>query len=273
MLAAVNDVEERHWEQGGLRVYVLVELHPHGRRRGLGASHRDAEDGISSEPALVLGAIQPDHLLVDPPLLRHREPDQPARYLSFDGRDGFGDASSVEPCATVPELDGLVDARRGAAGHRRPAEVALLGGDLDLDGGVAPAIQYLPGVDVIDSVAHLLSGRNASLHEKMYLLNSLCELDQVLLLEGQPTRLISFSTDAVGEQKAPTFTISLPQGFHVFHGRERCLGAHTGRRDYLHPLACTVSSREHALDVGFHVAVHDDAATVVGADPGGGDVL
>ena len=49
----------------------------------------------------------------------------------------------------VPQLEGLVDASGGARGDGGP-EDALLGRQVDLDGGVAAAVVDLPGVDLLD---------------------------------------------------------------------------------------------------------------------------
>ena len=61
----------------------------------------------------------------------------------------LGDALAVPCVALVPQLEGLVDARGGARGDGGP-EDALLGRQIDLDGGVAAAVVDLPGVDLLD---------------------------------------------------------------------------------------------------------------------------
>ena len=74
-----------------------------------------------------------------------------------DVRDRRQDALAAVAClVAVPKLDGLVDARRGAGRDRGPAQRAVLGDDVDLDGRVAPRVEDLPGIDPGDGgVAHL----------------------------------------------------------------------------------------------------------------------
>ena len=52
--------------------------------------------------------------------------------------------------AAVPELNCLERAGRGAAGHRRTAQGAVVEDDLDLERGVAARVENLHGVDCFD---------------------------------------------------------------------------------------------------------------------------
>ena len=72
-------------------------------------------------------------------------------------RDRRQDAlAAVAGLVAVPQLDGLVDAGRGAGRDGGPAQRAVLRDDVDLDGGVAARVEDLPGVDPGDGgVAHL----------------------------------------------------------------------------------------------------------------------
>ena len=114
-------------------------------------------------------------------------------------RDRRQDAlAAVAGLVAVPQLDRLVDAGRGAGRHRRPAERAVLGDDVDLDGRVAPRVEDLPGIDPGDGgVAHLAaSGSTVQEHRHARQLAALEELQRraaagadVGHLVGQPLLL------------------------------------------------------------------------------------
>ena len=75
--------------------------------------------------------------------------------LGVDVPDGLEDSlAQVAGLVAVAELEGLVDAGRGAGRNGRPAEGAVGQGDFDLDGGVAAGIEDLAGVDFLDQSRH-----------------------------------------------------------------------------------------------------------------------
>ena len=76
---------------------------------------------LAPEAGLVLGAVEVDQQRVDAALLGPVEPFEGVGDLAVDEPDGRGDALAEVAGAAVAQLDGLVLARRGAAGHRRPA--------------------------------------------------------------------------------------------------------------------------------------------------------
>jgi hypothetical protein len=70
--------------------------------------------------------------------------------------DGLEDALAlVAVLLAVAELEGLVNAGRGPGGNRGAAAGPVLERDFDLDGGVAPGIEDLPGVDFLDENGHV----------------------------------------------------------------------------------------------------------------------
>ena len=97
---------------------------------GLGDGHRDTEDGIGTQLALVGGSVELDEEVIDLLLLGDFETalDQGLGDDVVDVRDSLGDTlAHVGRLVTVPELDGLVDtggSTRGDLGcEQRPSSV------------------------------------------------------------------------------------------------------------------------------------------------------
>ena len=112
---------------------------------------RDAEQGVRSERALVLGPVELDQALVERALIGGVHPADGRRDRLVDVRDGAQYAlASVGRWIAVAELDRLVDARRGARGDGRPAERAAFEHDVDLDRRVPPRIEDLSRVHAVD---------------------------------------------------------------------------------------------------------------------------
>ena len=91
MRAAVEDVHHRHRQHVRVRAAEVAEQRQvGGLGGGLGDGQRDAEDGVGAERALVGGAVQVDHRLVDQPLLGGVEADQLAgRSASMTASTAF----------------------------------------------------------------------------------------------------------------------------------------------------------------------------------------
>mmetsp|Transcript_20625 Transcript_20625/g.55189 ORF Transcript_20625/g.55189 Transcript_20625/m.55189 type:complete len:263 (+) Transcript_20625:207-995(+) len=157
--AAVDNVEGRHWHDelvhrlpGYLRD-VLVQRHLAGRRARPADRHGDGQDGVGAQlpfgPApLVLGAVQLlDHDLVDLRLLGDVHAQQPGRDDVVDVLHGPEDALPKQAAlVAVAQLQRLVDAGGGAAGHRG-AEEGEVGAEVDLHGGVPPGVEDLARPD------------------------------------------------------------------------------------------------------------------------------
>ncbi len=152
MHPAIDDIHHRHRQHvRGRSADVAVERQPARLGRGLGARHRHAEDGVGSEPALVLGSVELDEGRVDPALILGIHAGKRIEDLAIDGVDRLGDALAlVARLVAVAQLDRLVRSRRGARGHRGAAHSPVLEHDVDLDGRVAPAIEDLAADDVDD---------------------------------------------------------------------------------------------------------------------------
>lgn len=118
--ATVDDVERGAGEDVGLldagkRGNVGVEGEALVGGTGLGDGHRDTEDGIGAELALVRGAVKLDHEVVNLLLRGDRELglDEGGTDNLVDVLDGLEDALPDVVLAAVTELDGLMGTSRG----------------------------------------------------------------------------------------------------------------------------------------------------------------
>ncbi len=152
MGAAVQHVHHRHRQDP--RLAAAVELGEVAVERllgigggGLGGGQGDAEDRVGAEAALVRGAVELDHRLVERALLGGAGAGQRLGDLAVDVGDRLADALADPLVATVAQLDRLELTGRGARGNGGDAARAGLERDLDLDGRVAARIEDLAGVD------------------------------------------------------------------------------------------------------------------------------
>ena len=117
----------------------------------MGRGQRDAEDRVGAEPGLVGGAVELDHRAVEARLVVGVHPDDDRGDHVVDVGDGFPDALAGEAgLLAVPQLDGLVAARRGTGRNGRATRGAVLEVDVDLDGGIPARIEDLAGVNGCD---------------------------------------------------------------------------------------------------------------------------
>ena len=120
-----------------------------GRRGGVGAGERDAEDRVGAEIGLVGRAVEVDQRGVDRAWSAASSPESAGAIVSFTFSTAL--RTPLPPIAglvAVAQLDRLVGAGRGAGRDCRPADRAVGEDDLHLDGGVAARIEDLAGVDV-----------------------------------------------------------------------------------------------------------------------------
>ncbi|EAU43788.1 probable phosphopyruvate hydratase [Salipiger bermudensis HTCC2601] len=152
VLAAIDDVHHRHREDaGGGAANVAIERLGGELGRGLGGGEADAENGVGAETALVVGAVELDHRAVDGFLLGGVEAHQRLGDLAVDRGHGIEHAlAHVAALVAVAALMRLVHAGRGTRGHGGAAQRAVFQHDVDLDRGVATAVEDLAGVNVDD---------------------------------------------------------------------------------------------------------------------------
>src|SRR6478735_1812834 len=161
MHAAIDDVHHRHRQGPGRSAAdITIKRHVEGIGRRLGAGKRHAEDGIGSEPALVRRTVELDHGLVDLDLVFGRAVGERLEDLAIDGLDRLAHAlAEIARLVSIAQFDRLMRAGRGARRHRRAAHRTILQHDIDLDGGVAAAVQDFAADDVDDGGHDCLFGR------------------------------------------------------------------------------------------------------------------
>ena len=152
MHPAVDDVHHRHRQQVRRRAAdIAVERQAARDGCGLGGRERNTQNCVGAEPALVLGAVELDEGGVDAALVLGVHAGKRVENLAVDAVDSLGDAlAEVARLVSVTQLDCLVRTRRGARGHTRTAERAVLEHDVDLHRRVAAAVEDLAADDVDD---------------------------------------------------------------------------------------------------------------------------
>ena len=123
---------------------------------GAGNGQRHAQNGVGTELGLVGGTVRGDQRGIDGALIEGIEAHDGIGALVVDVLDGLRDAlAQVAALVAVAQLACLKGAGRSARRHHC-AEAAVLEHDLDLDGGIAAAVEYLATIDV-QNIAHVVS--------------------------------------------------------------------------------------------------------------------
>ena len=158
MHAAVEDVHHGRGQQVRVNAaQILVQRQARRLGRGAGDGQRHAQDGVGTELGLVGRAVGGDQRGVDGALIEGIEAHNGAGALVIDVLDGLRNAlAQVAALVAVAQLACLESAGRSPRRHHRAAEAAVLEHDLDLDGGVAAAVEHLATVDV-QNVTHTVS--------------------------------------------------------------------------------------------------------------------
>src|SRR5439155_7111553 len=125
-----------------IAVERLVELD--GRR--LGASEADAEHRVGAEPGLVRRAVERNEGAVDRELVGRVETGQRIEDLAVYGADRLLHAPTPKALAAIALLDRLMGPGRGPRRHRRATHRAAVERHVDLDRGIAAAVEDLAGV-------------------------------------------------------------------------------------------------------------------------------
>ena len=118
---------------------------------GLGDGQADAEDGIGTQAALVLGAVQLDHGEVDIALVLGIDADQFLADVLVHRVHRLQHALAQIAClVAIAQLHSLMRAGGGTRGHSGAAKAAVFQQNVHLHRGIAPAIKDFAGVDVDD---------------------------------------------------------------------------------------------------------------------------
>ena len=125
---------------------MRVQRHACGRRRRRAPRHRDAEQRVGAEPALVRRAVERDHRLVDRPLIGGACRDR-LRDLAVDVGDRLQHAlAEITLLIAVAQLERLAHARRCARRHCRASDCAPVERDVDFDCRIASRIENFAAV-------------------------------------------------------------------------------------------------------------------------------
>ena len=143
--AAVEDVHHGDGQDVGVgAAQVLVEGKIRVLGGGLGDGEGDAQDGVRAKFALVGGAVQVDHGLVDVTLVVGFLTDELGGDLLDDSVNGVLNAlAEVAALVAIATLDGLERAGGRAGGDGRARSGAILEDDLNLDGRVTARVEDL----------------------------------------------------------------------------------------------------------------------------------
>src|SRR5450756_666802 len=149
----VEDVHHRDRQDVRVRAAdVAEERQVRTVSGGLGNRHRDTENRVGAQVALVRGAVELDQRLVDEPLLGGFEPDDLGGDLVHDGVDRVLDTlPEVARLVAITTLDGLEGAGGGTRGDGGACDGAVVEGDLDFDGGVAARVENFAGAYSLDA--------------------------------------------------------------------------------------------------------------------------
>ena len=143
MGAAVQDVHHRHGEDVHHRTAeVAIQRQPRILGRGARHGEGDGEDGVRSQVALVRGAVEIEHRVVDRDLVFPGHALEPRADRLVDMLHGLEDALAREALLVpVAQLHGLVLPGGRPTRDGRPAGRAARQGDVGLDRRVAPAVE------------------------------------------------------------------------------------------------------------------------------------
>src|SRR5690606_6939918 len=100
------------------------------------------------------GPVELDQSGIDRPLIFRVHAEESLADGTVDVLHGPQHALAAVPLPAVAEFESLVFAGRGTRGNRCPAHVSRDEFNLRLDGGIAPAVEDLPGTNV-DDLQHL----------------------------------------------------------------------------------------------------------------------
>ena len=130
---------------------IAIERQSGDVGRRLGDGERDPQNGVGAKPRLIRRAVECNHRRVDLALILCLEPAQGIENIAIDAFDRFENAlAGKAPLVAVAQFDRLMCAGRGARRHRRAPARPIFQGDIDLDGGIAAAIQDFSRGDVDD---------------------------------------------------------------------------------------------------------------------------
>jgi len=129
---------------------VAVQRDALGNGAGLAHSHRDAEDSVGAQLALVVGAVEFEHKLINFLLLGNILTNERRRNDVINIGNSLKDTLAQEAAfIVVSQLKCFIDTSRSTAGHSSAEETAL-GHYFYLNRRIATAVQDLTSVNRLD---------------------------------------------------------------------------------------------------------------------------
>ena len=136
---------------------VLVQRQARRLGSGAGNGQRHAQDGVGTELGLVRGTVRGNQRGIDGALVEGIEAHDGVGALVVDMLDGLRNTlAQIATLVAVAQLTCLKGAGRSTRRYHCAAKAAVLEHDLDLDGGIAAAVEHLATVDV-QNIAHVVS--------------------------------------------------------------------------------------------------------------------
>jgi hypothetical protein len=154
MRATVDNVEARDREESfslSSQLHaVQVERDVLERSSGSAGGHGDTKDSVGTQGGLVGGAVDLAHGFIEFSLLRHVHADELNSEDIVDVLHGLEHTLAEETSlVTVTEFAGFIDTSGSARGNGGTEET-LLGGQVNLDGGVATRVEDFTCVERLD---------------------------------------------------------------------------------------------------------------------------
>ena len=158
MHAAVENVHHGRGQQVSVdAAQVLVQRQARRLGSGAGNGQRHAQDGVGTELGLVGGTVRGNQRGIDGTLVEGVEAGDGIGALVVDVLDGLRDAlAQIAALVAIAQLASLKGTGRSARRHHRATEATVLEHNLDLDGGIAAAVEHLATVNV-QNIAHVVS--------------------------------------------------------------------------------------------------------------------
>ncbi len=150
VLAAVDQVDQRHREHVRVRVERPVERDPGSLGPRPCSRQRDAQESVGAEARLVGSAVELDQRVVEAALLGQRRADEGVADLAGDVANRVQDAEAAEAVAAVAQLAGLVRSGRAAGGDVGGSDHTALELEVDLHGRQTAAVEDLSGPNIGD---------------------------------------------------------------------------------------------------------------------------
>ena len=141
--SAVEHVQHRRRQHAGIdAAKIAIERNLQRLRHGARAGHRDRQNRIRAQLALVRRAVQRNHGLVDQPLIGRVHAFQLRRNHALHIFDGLQNAlAHVVALVAVAQLDGLMFAGRSARRHNRAAHRAAFQNHVCFHGRVSARVK------------------------------------------------------------------------------------------------------------------------------------